>query len=124
MIRGTEPRHIGHNPAGGLMIIGLLVALLGTALSGWMMTLGTFWGVGWVEEIHELLANLMLIMVAVHIASVVFESFRHKENLVRAMISGRKRDPVDDGECFARENVRNGNRYLTNDEYGGVGDIF
>lgn len=93
MIRGTERRHLGHNPAGGMMIIGLIVALAGTALTGWMYTTDAFWGVAWVEETHEFLANLMLVLVTLHVAGVVFASFRHRENLARAMVIGRKRAP-------------------------------
>jgi cytochrome b len=94
LIRGSEPRHLGHNPAGGLMIVGLLVALAGTTLTGWMYTLDAFWGAEWVEDAHESLANLVLIMVAIHVAGVLVASLRHKENLVRAMIVGRKRAPA------------------------------
>lgn len=92
-IVGGEPRYIGHNPAGGLMIVGLILAMIGTATTGWMYTLNAFWGIEWVEETHEALANFMLILVLLHIAGVIFSSLRHKENLVRAMINGRKRAP-------------------------------
>lgn len=92
-IVGGEPRYIGHNPAGGLMVVGLILAMIGTATTGWMYTLNAFWGAEWVEETHEFLANFMLILVLLHVAGVVFTSLRHKENLVRAMINGRKRAP-------------------------------
>jgi cytochrome b len=93
MIQGREPRYIGHNPAGALMIVILILALAGTALTGWMQTLDAYWGVEWVEEGHEALANLTLLLVALHIAGVVLASLRHKENLARAMIVGHKRAP-------------------------------
>ncbi len=93
MARGHEARYIGHNPAGGLMIVGLILAMAGTALTGWMYTTDAYWGVEWVEETHEALANLMLAMVLVHLGGVALASLRHKENLVRAMIVGRKRAP-------------------------------
>lgn len=93
MIGGRETRYIGHNPPGGLMIVALILAMGGTALTGWMFTTDAFWGVGWVEETHETLATLMLAMVLVHIGGVILASLRHKENLVRAMVVGRKRAP-------------------------------
>ena len=91
MLAARAERHLGHNPAGGAMIVALLAMLVLTAGSGWLMTTDRFWGVGWVEELHEIAAWLTLVMVAAHVAGVVFSSFAHRENLVRAMITGRKR---------------------------------
>jgi cytochrome b561-like protein len=46
------------------------------------------------EDFHEVVANTWLAVVIVHIAGVIVSSFLHRENLVRAMITGYKR--VDD----------------------------
>jgi cytochrome b len=88
-----EPRHIGHNPLGGWMIVALLVSIALVGASGWLYTTDRFWGVKWVEELHEGLANLMLTLVALHIGGVIFSSLRHGENLVVSMLNGRKRAP-------------------------------
>jgi cytochrome b len=85
------PRYLGHNPAGGAMIIGLLVMLLGTGLTGYLMTTDAFWGARWVEEIHEAFANLTVGLIAFHVFGVLFSSFVHGENLVKSMFTGRKR---------------------------------
>lgn len=91
MLRGREARHLGHNPAGGAMIVALLAGLAGVSLTGWLYTTDAFWGVEWVEAAHETLANLLLALVGLHVAGVLFASLRHRENLVRAMVTGRKR---------------------------------
>ena len=98
------PRYLGHNPAGGVMVVALLATLLLTTLSGlalygaslqagplaqWMT--GAIWlQADWLEETHEALAHLCVILVLFHIAGVIFDSFLHRENLVKAMITGIK----------------------------------
>ncbi len=54
---GSERRYIGHNPAGGAMIVVLLVAIAGTAVSGWLLTTDAFWGSAVVQHVHSLLAH-------------------------------------------------------------------
>jgi cytochrome b len=86
-----EQRFLGHNPAGGAMIVVLMATLFALGLTGWLYTTEAFWGAGWLEESHEFLANLMLVLVGLHVVGVAVESLRHGENLVRAMFTGRKR---------------------------------
>ncbi len=104
LARGRSQRYLGHNPAVGAMILVLLILLAGTAFSG-MVLLGIEESAGplatWVvesganerlwEEIHEVLANMSLLIVGLHIAGVLLSSRAHQENLVNAMVTGRKR---------------------------------
>jgi len=98
-------RYLGHNPAGGWMVVALLVALFVTGASG-LVAWGAGEGAGplagllagsprWLakvlEEVHEFLANLTLFLIVIHIAGVVVDSLLHRENLVRAMVTGYKK---------------------------------
>lgn len=91
VIGGRQKRYLGHNPAGAAMILALLAGILGLGLTGWMMTLDAYGGAAWLEETHEILANGMLVLAVLHVAGVALTSLSHKENLVRSMITGRKR---------------------------------
>jgi cytochrome b len=91
MVRCRARRYLGHNPAGGAMTIALLAMLLVIGGTGYMMTTDAFWGIAWVEEAHETAVNLTLGLVGLHVAGVILSSLTHGENLMRSMITGRKR---------------------------------
>lgn len=97
-------RYLGHNPAGGAMIVLLLIALVITAGTG-VFLLGAedlsgpvaslfgdnryFWA-EILEEVHEFFANFTVLLVVVHVAGVLIESLIHGENLISAMLTGYK----------------------------------
>jgi cytochrome b len=91
ILAGHPTRYLGHNPAGGAMIVALLAMVALTAGSGWLMITDRFWGVLWVERVHRVAAHVTLILIGLHVLGVVLSSIAHRENLVRAMITGRKR---------------------------------
>ena len=94
-----EERYLGHNPLGAWMILALLGAVVLLAASGWLATTDRFWGVAWVQDLHAWLADLLVTLVALHVAGVAYSSLRHRENLVAAMLTGRKRPPAA-GDVF------------------------
>ncbi|WP_346016193.1 cytochrome b/b6 domain-containing protein [Bradyrhizobium sp. C-145] len=83
------PRYIGHNPAGGALILALLVALAGICATGYMMTTDAYFKL--IEHVHEFLANLTVGgLVVAHVLGVLIASFEHRENLVASMICGKR----------------------------------
>jgi cytochrome b len=95
LLRGRPEHHAGHNPAGGLAIVGLLLLAAGVTATGWAMDFSL--AGHWLEDVHEGAASLMLALVAVHVAAVVLSSWLHGENLVATMIDGRKRAAPHEG---------------------------
>lgn len=149
VLTGNAPRILGHNPAGGWMVLLLLTSILATggsglivlglegggplagqiAPDGWVVSVGNTLGAeephveqdedddaqehlgdragshsetiastnqgfesaedAW-EEIHEFLANFTVFLVVLHVIGVIFSSIVHRENLVRAMFTGKK----------------------------------
>ena len=87
---GRARRYLGHNPAGGAMVVAILVMLLVVIGSGWLSETNRFYGVPWVDHLHHISAHLLLLMIGVHVLGVLVASVQHRENLIRAMITGRK----------------------------------
>ncbi|MGB5559832.1 MAG: cytochrome b/b6 domain-containing protein [Paracoccaceae bacterium] len=88
--RSRERRYLGHNPAGGAMVIALLTALASVGATGYMMGMDAYFGAQWVEDAHKTLVNFLVLLVALHVGGVVFSSLRHRENLVLSMMTGEK----------------------------------
>jgi cytochrome b len=105
MLIGHAPRYLGHNPAGGAMVVVLLLSVAATGVSGMalygaqefagplagLMNTVSNTTAHTLEEVHEFFANLTLALVITHLAGVLFSSLAHHENLIGAMITGFKR---------------------------------
>src|SRR5262245_9115253 len=103
--RLSPPRSVGHNPLGGWMIVVMLVALAGMVTTGVFASsrhaagaLADLVPVGLTAiaaEVHEFLGNVMIGLVIVHVAGVAVDWFLTRENIVKAMINGRKPLPAE-----------------------------
>jgi cytochrome b len=85
------PRYLGHNPAGGAMVLALITTLTVICATGVMMGTEALRDLAWVKNLHVVATRLTLGLAVLHVGGVALASFTHGENLVKAMITGRKR---------------------------------
>ncbi|TDO15281.1 MULTISPECIES: cytochrome b/b6 domain-containing protein [Halomonas] len=85
---------ITHTPLGAVMMLTLLALLLGLGTTGYMMEeTDRFWGVEWVEEVHEWMATAILWLIPLHVLGALVESRKRGDNLIAAMLHGYRRPP-------------------------------
>ncbi len=95
MLRGHPHHDVGHNPAGGLVMVALMLLILVIGVSGYLSVkelLGDFAG-----EIHESVASLALAVVILHILAAIVMSLMEKQNLVKSMVDGKKQGMPEQG---------------------------
>ena len=95
---GHPPRYINHTPLGAWMVVTLLLLGLLAGASGALYVTDRFWGESWAIRMHALAAWPFVVLVPLHLAGVLHASVAHRENLVRAMIDGRKRTDTENPE--------------------------
>jgi len=99
LLSGKPEHHVGHNPAGALAIVVLMLAGVCIVITGW----AGYNEIGgeWVSELHEAAANTMLLVVGVHVSGVLVSTVLHRENLVRSMVTGTKQGLAAQGIRYA-----------------------
>lgn len=90
---GDQTVHLTHNPLGALMVWNIWVTVLIITATGIMMGTHRFFGIAWVEDVHEIMFNWLMVSVVLHIGGVIYDSWRSGVPLVKAMIDGKKRIP-------------------------------
>lgn len=84
-VTGGGDKYTGHNPGTAAVVFAMFVLVLGLAFTGVFMSRGEIY-----EEIHEILAWAMIVMVGAHVAGIIWHTIRHKENIAASMVHGRK----------------------------------
>ncbi len=89
-----KPYHrLGHSPLGAVVMISMMLCMLMLAITGYMMEeIDYFWGEDWVSNLHEWIADTLVVLVLIHVLAALLESFILKENLPLSMITGNRRN--------------------------------
>ncbi len=96
LMRGNRSAHLSHNPMGAWMVYNIWASILLIGTTGLLMEATAFQAPGWAEELHEILYNWLVFSIALHLAGVIFDTYRTRVPLIRAMITGRKTIPEGD----------------------------
>ncbi|MCC8401654.1 cytochrome b/b6 domain-containing protein [Paraburkholderia sp. MMS20-SJTN17] len=100
LLKGRPERHVGHNPAGAIAIIAMLLMTWAVGVTGWAAYNST--GGEWLGELHGGLANAMLALIVIHVVAVLASSLLHRENLIGAMVTGYKSGRANESIRTAR----------------------
>lgn len=90
LVRRQPLHHVGHNPLGALMMLTLMALVLALGVSGWLQGTDRFFGVEWVQDLHEALAQTLLLLAALHAVAALLMGRLERTHLLRAMVTGVK----------------------------------
>jgi cytochrome b len=96
---------VGHNPLGALSVFGLLGVLAVQAGMGlftnddiaFLGPLASLVSESWQQKLtgyHHQLANLLFVLIGLHVLAIVFYARAKKDNLVKPMVTGWKETPL------------------------------
>lgn len=94
--RRADEQHLGHNPLAAIMMLSLWAVIIGLGITGYLMETDFFSHIQLLgnkdvlEEIHELLANSLYLLVPLHIIAAIAMSYWQRQNLIKSMITGQK----------------------------------
>ena len=95
-VRRVDEQHLGHNPLAAVMILSLWAVIIGLGITGYLMESHIFSHIqllgnkDFLEEVHELLANSLYLLVPLHIIAAIAMSYWQRQNLIKSMITGKK----------------------------------
>ena len=95
-IRRVDEQHLGHNPLAAIMMLSLWAVIIGLGITGYLMESAFFSNTellgnkDLLEEVHELLANSLYLLVPLHIIAAIAMSYWQRQNLIKSMITGKK----------------------------------
>jgi len=90
LMRREPDDTVGHNPFGALMMLALMVLVLALGLTGFLQTTDRFFGVEWMQDIHEAVGQALMVLAGLHAVSALVMGRLERTRLVKAMFTGVK----------------------------------
>lgn len=81
---------MGHNPLGQLAVYFMWCLIGALALTGWLSRTDAYWGESGPVDAHQLLSDVLMALVVLHVLAVMVMSALSKVFLLKQMITGRK----------------------------------
>ena len=88
--QGQAGEHLGHNPLGALMMLALMALVLSLGFTGWLQGTDAFWGEEWLQDLHALAGDLLLLSAGLHGSAAIVMGRLERTRLVKAMVTGIK----------------------------------
>jgi cytochrome b len=85
---GKVNHHAGHNPLGQLAVYVMWLSIMLLGFTGWLSRTDMFWGEDLPVQMHEILSDLLQVMVVLHLLAVLLMSRLQNRNLIKAIIKG------------------------------------
>ena len=89
-VRRVDEQHLGHNPLAAIMMLSLWAVIIGLGITGYLMESEIIGNKDLLEEVHELLANSLYLLVPLHITAAIAMSYWQRQKLIKSMITGKK----------------------------------
>jgi len=110
IVHGHPSHYDGHSPMGAVMVFALIGCLLALVFAGliyqaWGEYEGPLWWLGWMPsdtlahlmwDFHKWMPDVFIGLIVLHVLGVLLACAQHRENLVRAMVTGEKRGELND----------------------------
>jgi cytochrome b len=88
-LKNKSASYTGHNPLASWTYLVIWLVILSLGVTGFMMSLDAFFGEDWVEELHEILSNGLIVLFLLHMAGMLKDAIRKKEPTWMKIIKGK-----------------------------------
>jgi cytochrome b len=86
-----DAHYEGHNPLASVVYIIMWFLIIGLGVTGFLMGLDAFWGDENLETIHNLLSDVLIGLVVIHLLGIAIDAIIYKRKTWMGMIDGKNK---------------------------------